>query len=648
MNDLNDLPRRDKNHQIEAQAEAAFLSAVASSGAFFAQVPDRRDYGSDIQLEVADQGRATNIRVHVQLKGTEKALNSDGSVSIEISRANLNYLMMNPYSCYVCYHLPTKSLRICPADSVRRKYDHRGKDWTDQQTLTVTFLEPMSVEYLAMLASLAKASAMSLRDKRVAEATARAEDIAILIKNAPSNFHVPEDAHRAAEVLSRLYGCGEDAVISGAFEKYVSVLGPTDDAMSICYMAEINLGMAGKSQFPQRIIDGIKYLREKLDVESYSQGSLYYSIGNGFSALNKDKEAVVEYENALKFISSPDDSELLAQCLKNIGSSFEKLGDTEKATGYYREALQIMPHLAEAHYALGRSCHRAGRFEEALDHFDKVVFSESSLGSILSVAGWRINVLFNLADGKSAFRELNMLLGHAGDEAWIWPWCATQVASFGRTSLESARLSMAFWERYLRAHTGAADCQGELLLTKFYLRSHGQDIGASYDEFKRRFDFVIDQIRADAGALLWDRLGHWAQDEGNWMEAERCFRKAYDFDGGHYGYCLGTALNFLGRYEESLPILLSQAEEIQPDDMSWFQVAAAHEHLGQAPESIAAYQKAISLNDGYDLAWFNLGGVHWNSGDKVEAIRVWKIAIGMFPDHELAHKLRRDLSEVLN
>lgn len=46
--------------------------------------------------------------------------------------------------------------------------------------------------------------------------------------------------------------------------------------------------------------------------------------------------------------------------------------------------------------------------------------------------------------------------------------------------------------------------------------------------------------------------GSLAQDEGDWAEAERCFRKAYDLEGGHYDYCLGTALNFLDRFEESL------------------------------------------------------------------------------------------------
>ena len=133
---------------------------------------------------------------------------------------------------------------------------------------------------------------------------------------------------------------------------------------------------------------------------------------------------------------------------------------------------------------------------------------------------------------------------------------------------------------------------------------------------------------------------HWAQDEGDWEEAEHCYRKAYDLAGGHYGYCLGTALNFLCRFEESRPLLIEQAERIQPDAMSWFQLGVANGNTGRSSEAIAAYEKAIALDPDYDLAIFNLGGVHWNDGNLIVARQVWRRAIERFPDHELAEEVR--------
>jgi len=120
------------------------------------------------------------------------------------------------------------------------------------------------------------------------------------------------------------------------------------------------------------------------------------------------------------------------------------------------------------------------------------------------------------------------------------------------------------------------------------------------------------------------------------------FEKAYELNGGHYGYCLGTALNFLGRYGEALPLVQAQADGIQPDAMSWFQVASALDHLGRSDEAIAAYRKALFLDPDYAVAMFNMAGVLWNLGDREEGGRIFRTAVRQFPDHELSEKARQD------
>ena len=642
MDHLDDLPKRHENHATESKAEAAFQNLLSNSEDFVLQASDRKDYGTDCQIEVIDRGSATNVRVHVQLKGTERAANADGSISVEIRRSNLNYLLMQPHSIFACYHVPTDSLRFCSADAVIRRYEHSGQTWSRQQTLTLTFSEVLTDARLKTLAALARFGAASSRNTRVIQTTARPEDLPGIVKAALPELHVPEDKAQVAAMLSSLYNSGADETISAAFEKFVAVLSAVHDAMIFCYMAEINLGMAGRSRNAGRIADGISYLASKLNTGRHHVGSLYYSIGNGFSALGCEMEAVKAYETALKLLTVEGAARPLAECYKNLGSSYKKMGDGEKAAEFFREALRHNPQLPEAHQAIGLHYLERGEYGEALEHFDQVVVAEGALGKRSLVSGWRINALFNLGEGKAAFREISTLLSDARNEAWIWPWCARQVASFGRESPENARLSIPFWDRYLKAHPDCPSGVRERLLNRLYLRSEGQGAGLSYLAFKAEFEASIRHVQGEAAAYLWDRLGHWAQEEENWEEAERCFRVAYDLEGGHYGYCLGTALNFLDRPEESLPILLSQAEAIQPDDMSWYQVAVAYEKLGRVGESIDAYQKAITLNPNYEPAWFNMGGVHWNAGEREEASRVWTTAVRRFPDHELAALLRRD------
>ena len=137
-------------------------------------------------------------------------------------------------------------------------------------------------------------------------------------------------------------------------------------------------------------------------------------------------------------------------------------------------------------------------------------------------------------------------------------------------------------------------------------------------------------------AFLWDRCGHWAQGDGDWVEAEECYRRAFDLSADEYGYCLGTALNFLGRHEEAMPVLLAQAQEHQPEALSWFQVGVARAGVGDVEGAADAYRRAVQLEEDYDRAWFNLGGVYWNSGRVDEARTIWREAVRRFPTHESA------------
>lgn len=639
---FNDMPGRGRNRAIEAKAEAAFRSLIADSPDFIVQRADENDFGSDCQIEVLDKGLATNVRLHVQLKGTERSLNAHGSLSISIERTNLNYLIAQGHSLFVACHVPTGSLRLTTVEAVLRQYEHENVNWKDQDTLTVTFADELTLDRLARLAGLALSSSRSARDERILQAQATPSAFPDVVRDAIPAINVPDNAERALQVLEALYERGADLVISAAFDQFAAVLGSNSAAMGYCYMSEINLGMGGRGR-PDRIRAGKMHFKAKLRTQRYLPGSLHYTIGNAYSALGDEKSAKASYQAAARDAAYMADPGMAATCLKNLGASFEKLGNEEKAAELYRAALEMNPELPEAHLALGRYLHRQGQFEEALTHYDATLFDDRVLGKNASVTGWRLNALFNLGQDREAFRAMNLLLTDADREPWIWSWCARQVAAFGRTSIAAARGAQTFWQRYVRTHPQVSAARAELLLTFFYLRNKGEEIGKDYAAFRAEFETHIAHIDPSEAALPWDRLGHWAQDLDDWEEAERCFRKAYELNGGHYGYCLGTALNFLGRHGEALPLVQAQAESIQPDAMSWFQVASALDHLGRTDEAVAAYRKALVLDPDYAVAMFNMAGVLWNRGDWEEGGRIFRTAVAQFPDHELSAKAQQDL-----
>ncbi len=564
---LDDLPKRDATHVTEEQAETAFQGCLTASGCFILQRADRKDYGTDYEIEVAAEEKATNVRVHVQLKGTERPLNADGSLSIEVPRSNLNYLLMHPHSFYAAYHIPTASLRIRLAEAVFRQYEHAGKNWTHQQTLTVNFTEDLTAARLKRLAASARSTALAARNRRIEQTQAAPGDVAGLLRRGVPEIHVPDDPAMASRLLEHLYKQNADAVISAAFERFAAVLG--NDAMGHAYMAEINLGMAGSSRSPARIEDAVAHFTEKLGRGRYQPGSLHYTIGNALSALDREEEAKTSYEAALADPSLAAAPDLAAQCHKNLGTSFERLGDEKRAVAHYREALRLNPHLPEAHNALAQFYVRQGQWKDALAHLDQAVFTDPTPGKATGVAGWRANV--NMGEGSAAFREINGLLAQADREPWIWPFFARLVASFGRTTAENARQALGFWHRYVGAHPECSSGRRELLITTLYLRAEGQDVGRTYAEFRDELDRHIAHIDdKDEAAFLWDRLGHWAQDEADWAEAERCFRKALALD---------------------------------PDyDLAMFNLGGAHWNKGEEVEALAIWTAAIDRFPDHELA----------------------------------------------
>jgi hypothetical protein len=82
---LDDFPIWDKNSELATLTEVAFEHAVAQAGSFVVQQRDRRDYGTDFQLATKQSSGPTNYRVHIQLKGTDKPVNKDGSISMSVS-----------------------------------------------------------------------------------------------------------------------------------------------------------------------------------------------------------------------------------------------------------------------------------------------------------------------------------------------------------------------------------------------------------------------------------------------------------------------------------------------------------------------------------------------------------------------------------
>jgi tetratricopeptide (TPR) repeat protein len=531
MGFLDDLPKRDSTHDTAQVAESTFQAAIDASRLFVVQQKDRNDYGTDVQIEARDGQEMTNLRVHVQLKGTEAAPNADGSVSVgDISRTNLNYLLAQSDSIYACFHIPSGRLLARYAIDVFLDYDRHKSSWRGQDTITVRFTQEFDEAFQRTLHARVLSSGRSARNRRLEWTVTPPKKIPSLARRSIPPVEVPTNAAEAKKVLIELYHAGQDKVISASFLRFAAVLSAVPGGLDVAYMAEINLGINDQPFDELRVREGIQALQVAMGRGEMHPASLLYCQGNGWLALREYAKAKDQFLAALAGMEGSQFTDIAAQCCKNLGSTLQILGDSKAATQCLERALQLNPDLAEAHYALAVQLLQTGNdLKEARAHLDAIIHCDTSATIAPAVQGWRAEILFRMGDSAAAFRELNNVLASANQFNWVWPSCARQVAVFGRATTDSTIKALAFWRVYLREYPHDIAAQRQQFLCLAALHSVGRPTDADFDAFKQAAVTLIEGGDPDA-AFLWDRVGHWAQDEGDWQNAERAFRRAYDLE----------------------------------------------------------------------------------------------------------------------
>lgn len=637
---IDDFPSRDNNSRLATLAETAFTNAIAQVALFVLQKSDNKDYGSDFQIEVEGSGHMTNLRVHVQLKGTRSNANKDGSISISVKRANLNYLLANPHSIYVCYHAPTDRLLVRSVDDVYRYLERRGDEGRGQKSFTIRFLDTFDASYQSALHARTIASSLLRRDDRLKWVATPPDEFHSEVLSQIPSIDVPEFPNDALVVLQSLHNAGRDDVISKAFSQFVASIGEDDPRLIIAYLSEINLAMRGKAFDRERTRKAIEFIvatRHDNDPDS-----LYWRA-NAHNALDEREEAKRLYIEAIERSdgSAPD---VEAQYWKNLGSVWESDGDHAEARQCYEQAISLSPQLMEAHMALAMAERDAGNIESALEHFERVVWSVDDVSSTISARGHRIELYFRIGMPDRAFEDIAAIMPHAHSHPWVLSWCAALVSTYTRTNDAVLMKSIHFWDAYLRIAPEDEDAREERLKCLAYGKMHGKPVEIAFSQYEAQVAAFVTDTQSASTAHLWDQVGHWAQIDRDWEQAEQYHRKAFDLEPEQYGYCLGVLLNTLKRFDEALSILEGQVSNYQPDASSWFQVALAREKTGDSVGCIAAYRRALELEPQYAAAMFNLGGVLWNSGDRHGGIATWSEALVNFPDDPLSIRLREQFS----
>jgi hypothetical protein len=133
------LPGVDENDRLERDTVAHFQSAVPTDRFIFRD-ERQSDKGVDCSLEALLDNGATNLRSHVQLKGTtDDVLNADGTFSKTVKTSNLNYLLNGPSPIYVIWLSKLNEMRYVWAREEVSRLNQKNPAWFEQETVTFRF-----------------------------------------------------------------------------------------------------------------------------------------------------------------------------------------------------------------------------------------------------------------------------------------------------------------------------------------------------------------------------------------------------------------------------------------------------------------------------------------------------------------------------
>jgi hypothetical protein len=254
-NNLGPLPKADRNAQLEELSFRAFQNALPIEKFTFRDERDK-DKGVDGSIEVIVESGHTNLRAQVQLKGTDvEDVNSDGSVSVQVTISSLNYLLYGPSPLYILYVAPRNELRFLWAREEARRLNRIKPDWMNQETVTVRFHDLLTPDALIHIHECIRREAQL--NRRIQDMLGRAstnEQVTTSINPATLENTDPE------EVKQLLLASGTTIVASGYASRVrslVAALNPADSRMPriqlICAYAEYTLG---------RFIAALGYLAE--------------------------------------------------------------------------------------------------------------------------------------------------------------------------------------------------------------------------------------------------------------------------------------------------------------------------------------------------------------------------------------------------
>jgi tetratricopeptide (TPR) repeat protein len=328
-------------------------------------------------------------------------------------------------------------------------------------------------------------------------------------------------------------------------------------------------------------------------------------------------------------------------------------GDSGEAL--LREVMHVMPHWAFPFNTLGAIYHRQGRYDQAVQTFERAIAADSSYGKAYANLGGSLRRLGRTEDAARAWeRAMQVDLENS----------ANLIANYLIRDEKNPAAADSVYESALsRAPASLITMvrKGDLLKSSGKLdeaeREYRRAIATSPDSalaysglgtvFEARFDQSGDSTLLDSAAASFQRASTLAPQEpvfarnagiiafrrGHFELADSAVRYAIrldSLDAGSFS-TLGELLGTRGRHREAAAAYERAIRLDQRNMDLYLALAAAREESKQYAEAERVYRRALAIEPQSAAVYTALGGLYRKLGRVADAVRAYRRALELDP-----------------
>jgi superkiller protein 3 len=349
-----------------------------------------------------------------------------------------------------------------------------------------------------------------------------------------------------------------------------------------------------------QVPDAVGALREAARLEPTS-GEAHYQLGLALARAGQKDEAAVELQKGRELVAAADRTQNASLDIAEGRAALES-GDTERAAGRFRRAIELQPNSSEARRYLGTVLEKQGNIEGAADAYRKAL----ELNPADAAAKERLGKLTENPPTKSEdaerraeferfirdekFKEVEPLLADYVKERpqSSWGWYALGYSLFAQQKIGDSIKALARSLELDITNAEAHKILGRNLM-----------IIGRFDAAQVEFQQAI-KYKPDSAESHYN-LGKLFSIQDNWEPARRAFEAALKIDPAYV-----EALDALGLAQES---------------------------LGDDAAAVASYEKAVALNAArqghFASAHINLSAYYNRAGDPQKALDYAQAALAL-------------------